>query len=145
MNSERKKQQRENNIKILAPLSDMDANTEHIFSRMRKRIEGMRLVAVFFKRARAEKQKAENNVELYLDDWAYQHGPITKENIEEAIADCVDRVTQQAHQRRQIAEEAEFRQMQGPLADSDDEAFHGLPDDAAFAKAILKQQPELKR
>jgi hypothetical protein len=141
MNNERKDQQIANNLRVLGAFSSMDANQEHIWSRIQKRVEAMRLVSIFLKRKRQDDQKAASNVELYLDDWVYQHGPITQANVKEAVADCVDRVVQQARSRERIAEENEFKQMQGPLGDGfDDEPFQGLPDDAAFEQAIVRQQ-----
>lgn len=145
-----------NNRKVLEPFSKMDANAEHIFSRTRKRIEAMRLVAIFLKRKRQDTQKAQANIELYLDDWIYHHGPIdylpSKEHpqggpiFQNALADCADRIQKQQQAKDQMQEDAEFRQMQGSLGDGfDDGPFQGLPDDAAFEKAILKQRPELKR
>jgi hypothetical protein len=138
---------RQSNRTVLAGLRDPSTNSQHIFTRMRKRIEAMRIVTMFFKRARADKQKAESNIELYLDDWAYQHGtPITKANMEEAITDCIDRVLSLQQAKQQAAEEKEFRALQGPLGDDfDGGPFADLPGDGEFRQAILKQQPELKK
>ena len=147
MNNARKQQQIANNVKVLGAISNGVANHDHIFSRMRKRIEAMRMVTMFFKRARAEKQKAESNIELYLDDWAFQHGtPITKANMAEAVMDCVDRVVSLQHAKQQAAEEQEFRALQGSLGDGfDDGPTFDLPGDAEIEKEIVKHYPELKR
>lgn len=137
MNSARK-QQIANNVKVIGAISNGVANHDHIFSRMRKRIEAMRIVTMFFKRARAERQKAESNIELYLDDWAFQHGtPITKANMEEAVMDCVDRVVSLQHAKQQAAEEQEFRALQGSLGDGfDDGSFEELPGDSEFRQSV---------
>ena len=97
---------RQTNLDALAPLSNMDANTKHIFSRVKKRFEAMRLIGIFLKRERADKQKAESNLELYLDDWVFHHGPITKENAAEVVADCLDRVRQQQRTVQALSDDA---------------------------------------
>jgi hypothetical protein len=155
MNNERKDEQIANNLKVLAPLSNMDGNAKHIFSRVKERIEAMRIVTVFFKRKREDDQKAQANLELYLDDWVYHNGPIdylpSKEHpqggpvFQNALADCVDRIAKQHNARSQRKEDAEFLQMQGPLAEfGDEEPFTDLPGDGDFAKAILKHERSKK-
>jgi hypothetical protein len=124
-----------NNSKALAPISNGDANRQHIFNRKMKRIEVMRLITAMLKRKRLNDQKALSNIELYLDDWAFHHGtPITKANAAEAVADCVDRVLSLQQTKQEIAEQKEFEQLQG-----------GLDDEPDFESAILKQQPELRK
>jgi hypothetical protein len=156
MNDERKNQQIANNLKVLEPLSNTDANGKQIFSRVKERIEAMRIVSIFLKRTRADDQKAQANMELYLDDWIYHNGPIdflpNKDHpkggpiFQNALADCVDRITKQQRKRNQQKEHNEWCEMQGALADcEDDDATMGdLPDDADFAKAILKHERSKK-
>jgi hypothetical protein len=52
MNNELKDRQIANNLRVLEPFSSMGANTDHISTRMRKRVEAMRIVAAFFRRNR---------------------------------------------------------------------------------------------
>ena len=158
MNDERKQQQIENNKMILAPISNDDANRGHIFRRMRQRVEAMRIVAVFLKRKRQSDQRAEANIEVYLDDWVYQHGtPIdylpSKDHprggpiFQNAMADCVDRITKQQGAANHLKEDAAFREMQGPLAEGFDlqKPMGGLPGDADIEAELIKADPELKR
>jgi hypothetical protein len=82
----------------------------------------MRTVALFLKRNRLEKQKAQSNIELYLDDWVYQHGPIdylpSKDHpqggpvYQNALADCLDRV-----EKQQRARTKDHDGLDGPLGD----------------------------
>jgi hypothetical protein len=137
----------ENNKKILASLRNDDANRDHIWKRCWKRVQAIRMVTVMRKRNREDEQKALTNAELYLDDWAFHRGGITKANMQEALADCIDRVLKQHQAKRQRQEQAEWRAMQGPLA-SEFADFHApfgdLPGDADFEAEILKEHPELK-
>ena len=101
-----KKQRREYNLKLLASLRDSDANREHIFGRAQQRHRVMELLTRFIKRKKADRAKAETNLEIYLDDWAFHHGTtITKENIGEAVADLVDRVAKQKLAKQRLEAE----------------------------------------
>jgi len=157
MNDEKKEEQRENNRKVLASLGDDDANSSHIFTRMRKRIESMRLVAVFLKRHRQDNQKAQTNIELYLDDWIYQHGPIdylpSKDHpqggpaFQNAMEDCVDRVSKQHEALSQRREAAEVRAAEGSLGGEffDGEQFGDLPSDNDFRRGIESYEKKKAR
>jgi histidinol dehydrogenase len=138
---------RENNKKILASLRDDDANRDHIFKRCWDRIQAMRQVTTVLKRSREDEQKALTNIELYLDDWAFHRGPITKDNVKEAMTDVVDRVLKQHQAKQQRVEDAEFHVMQGPLAEFADfnTPLGDLPGDGEIADALCKADPELKK
>jgi hypothetical protein len=153
MNDERKQQQRENNIRILDTIGNDEGNRSHIFNRAWKRIQAMKIVVSLLKRKRQDGQKALTNIELYADDWAFHHGtPIDPPdkptgNFQEFVADCVDRAVT-LHQRKQQAEEnAEWRNMQGSLADFDDEPMRDLGGETEWtnvtARKIIDAQPEL--
>jgi hypothetical protein len=103
----------ERNLEALASLRNSDANSKHIEKRILKRHEANRLVHVMLRNIRSDKQTAMTTIELYLDDWVFNNGPITRENYAEAIADCVDRVVKQAEARQRLREEAEFKELQG--------------------------------
>ena len=117
MHNERKQQQIEQNRKLLASLGDGDANREHIFKRFQKRIEAMRLISIMFKRIRQDHQRAQSELEIYLDDWVYHHGPIdylpSKEHpmggpvFQNAMEDCIDRIAKQREALEQQKADAE--------------------------------------
>jgi hypothetical protein len=135
----------ENNQKILASLRDSDANRDHIFKQCWKRFKAISLATIMLKRIRKDEQTALTNAELYLDDWGFHRGGITKANIKEAMTDCVDRVIKVHQAKQQHKEDAEFRAMQGALGEfGDDGPMEDLGGDAEFEAEILKQHPELK-
>jgi hypothetical protein len=103
----------ERNLQALASLGDSDANSKQIKERILKRHEAKRLVNVMLRNIRSDKQKAETNFELYLDDWVFHNGPLTKENFVDVVADYIDRVVRRAAAAQRLKEEAEFRDMQG--------------------------------
>jgi hypothetical protein len=103
----------ERNLQALASLGDSDANSKQIKERILKRHEAKRLVNVMLRNIRSDKQKAETNFELYLDDWVFHNGPITKENFADVVADYIDRVVRRAAAAQRLKEEADFREMQG--------------------------------
>jgi hypothetical protein len=103
----------ERNLQVLASLGDSDANSKQIKERILKRHEANRLVHVMLRNIKSDRQTAMTTIELYLDDWVFHNGPITKENCGDAVADCVDRVVKQAEATQRLKEEAEFREMQG--------------------------------
>jgi hypothetical protein len=140
MDNDHKDQQMANNRKILDSIGNDEANKGHIFKRAWKRMRAMQIVGTLLKRARQDEQKALTNAELYLDDWAFHHGgPITKGNVKEAVADCVDRATSLHRAKQHAAEEKEFRTMQGPLGDSfDDEPMGDLPGEDEFRQSVLR-------
>jgi hypothetical protein len=61
-----------------------------IVQRIRNRMEAQRLTAVVVRQVKGNRAEQEKNIELYLDQWAFEHGAITKANIEQALADCMD-------------------------------------------------------
>jgi hypothetical protein len=144
MNNERKQQQIANNRKILDSIRNGDGNRGHIFSRAWKRMQAMKLVSTFLKRSRQESQKAESNIELYLDDWAFHHGtPITKGNMDEAMTDCVDRMVSLHQVKQQAAEESELRTMEGTLGDGfDGGTFEELPGENEVRRSVEKYNRE---
>jgi transcription termination factor NusB len=101
----------ERNKQLLSGMGDSNANSKHIAQTFLKRVEASRLFRILFRRVKEANQKAQTNIELYLDDWSFQHGGITEENLPQAMVDCVDRVTTLHQQRQQALEEqaeAEF-------------------------------------
>jgi hypothetical protein len=97
------KQQR--NRTALTQLDDGGANKKHIERRTQAKIETARLVKIAVRRMKEDRQKCQAAIEMYLDDWAFHNGPITKENIAEAMSDCVDRIRQRAQAAQRIAED----------------------------------------
>jgi hypothetical protein len=89
----------------LAPLDAGDANKKHIEQRTLGKIEAARLLKIAVRRMKEDRQRCEAAIEMYLDDWVFHNGPITNENIAEAMADCVDRIRQRAQAAHQVAEE----------------------------------------
>ncbi|HKV79753.1 MAG TPA: hypothetical protein VJP02_16505 [Candidatus Sulfotelmatobacter sp.] len=137
---------RENNKQALDSIRDNDGNKQHIFARLLRRFNLKRKLAVMLKHDRQERDKAQANIEIYLDDWAFHRGGLTKNNVKEALADCVDRVVKLHQTKQQRTEDAAFREMQGPLGEFADEGTMGdLPGDADFERYVLKQHPELKK
>lgn len=153
MNDERKQQQREQNRRIVDTIGNDEGNRGHIFSRAWKRIQVMKLIASLLKRKRMNDQRAMTNIELYADDWVFHHGtPIDPPdkpngNFREFVADCVDRVVTIQQNKQQVKEDAEWRNMQGSLADFDDERMVDLGGDAEWtnvtARKLFDDNPEL--
>lgn len=98
------KQQR--NQTALATLDDGSANKEHIEQRTLAKVEAARLVKIAARRMKEDRQKCEAAIEMYLDDWVFHNGPITKENIVEAMVDCVDRIKQRTQAVQSAREHA---------------------------------------
>ena len=94
----------ERNKAALAQLDDGDANKKHIEQRTLSKIEAARLVKVAVRQMKEDRQRCEAAIEMYLDDWAFHNGPITKENVMEAMRDCVDRIIQRAQAAQRVAE-----------------------------------------
>jgi len=95
------------NRAVLAPLGDGDANSRHVANRKALRNEAVRLTRVALRRMKEDRQKALAQIELYLDDWVFNNGPITtKEQFENAVRDCVDRIKQRQKTARHLAEDA---------------------------------------
>ena len=94
----------ERNTSALAQLDDGDANKKHIEQRTHSKIEAARLVKVAVRQMKEDRQRCEAAIEMYLDDWAFHNGPITKENVMEAMRDCVDRISQRAQAAQRVAE-----------------------------------------
>lgn len=108
--------------------------------------EANRLVHVMFRQIRQKNTEVRTKIELFLDQWAFHHGGITKDNFNDAIRAAVKYgvgIATRANQRR---EDAAFRQMQGTLAEfaEFDTPFGNLPGDEDFEKHVLAQHPELK-
>jgi len=93
------------NRAALASLDDGDVNKKHFQQRTFAKAEATRLVKIAVRRMKEDRQRCEAAIEMYLDDWAFHNGPITNENIAEAMADCVDRIRQRAQAAQQVAEE----------------------------------------
>lgn len=107
------------------------------------------LLRVWRKQERAAKSETLVNIELFVDQLVFEKGADIL-NDKEALKLYAVQFAQDEMARRNEAhekkEEAEFRQMQGPLAEFDDEDnLIGLPDDAAFAKALIKRNPDLEK
>jgi hypothetical protein len=94
----------ERNKAALAQLDDGDANKKHIEQRTLSKIEAARLVRVAVRRMKEDRQRCEVAIEMYLDDWAFHNGPVTNENVMEAMRDCVDRISQRAQAAQRVAE-----------------------------------------
>lgn len=136
---------RENNKQALDSITNDDGNKQHIFARMLRRFNLKRKLAVMLKHDRQEREKAQANIEIYLDDWAFHRGGITTSNVKEAMADCVDRIVKLHRVKQHQAEDTEWRAMQGPLAEfEDDRPMGDLPGDGDFERYVLKQHPDLK-
>jgi hypothetical protein len=101
-NSDLKQQ---HNKAALARLDDSDANKKHIEQRSFAKSEATRLVGIAVRRIKENRQKCEAAIEMYLDDWAFHNGPITRENLAEAMSDCVDRIRQRAQAAQRVAED----------------------------------------
>ena len=93
------------NTAVLAPLGDGDANSKHVASRKAAGNEAVRLMRVALRRMKEDREQAQAQIELYLDDWVFNNGPITtQEQFETAVSDCVDRIRQRAQAAQQVAE-----------------------------------------
>lgn len=126
------------NKTILAGVGSESANQRHIFARLKQRFEANKLIAMALKRIRQDRQHAETNAELYLDDWAFHNGGITKENLPQATMDCIDRVLT-LHQAKEAKREFnEERDITGSLMDGFDGVLGDLPGDSEIRAALEK-------
>ena len=95
------------NRDALASLGDGDANSRQIASRKASGHEAARLTQVALRRMKEDRQKAQAQIELYLDDWIFHNGPInTQERFNTAIRDCVDRIRRRHQAAQQLAYDA---------------------------------------
>jgi hypothetical protein len=133
---------RERNVNILDGVGSESANQRHIFSRLKARFENNKLIALALKRIRQDRQHAETNAELYLDDWAFHHGGITKRNLPIAVIDTIDRVLTLHRAKQQQREFNEERELTGGLSSDfgDQGELGNLPGDAEFRKALEQQR-----
>ena len=61
-----------------------------------------------------DRQKAQAQIELYLDDWIFHNGPITtREKFNTAIRDCVDRIRQRHQAAQRLANDAAENDLAG--------------------------------
>jgi hypothetical protein len=100
-----------------------------------------------FSQIRRRNSEIRTKTELFLDNWAFHHGGITKSNFKEAVRAWVKYATRIIEQMNRKRDEAEFRNVQGALgefADLDD-SLADLPGDGVFEKALIKHDPTLKR
>lgn len=72
-----------------------------IVQRIRNRVEAQRLAYVMKRQVKTENSEIEKNILLYLDQWSFEHGGISKANIEQAIMDCVDFAVRVAERKAQ--------------------------------------------
>ena len=92
-------------LSLLAPIGDGDANSQHIASQNALRHEAARLMRIALRRMRDDRQRGLAEIELYLDDWVFHNGPITtKEQFDNAMRDCIDRIKQRHKAAQQLAE-----------------------------------------
>jgi hypothetical protein len=141
----RSEERQHNNREILAGVGSETANQKHIFARLKQRFENNKLVALALKRIRQDRQQALTNTELYLDDWAYQNGPITKENLPIATIDTIDRVLTLHQAKQQQREMREERELSGSLMDGFDGVLGVLPGDSEIEDALIKADPTLEK
>jgi hypothetical protein len=107
-------ERQQRNRDALASLGDGDANSRHIASRKALGHEAARLTAIALRRMKEDKQKAQAQIELYLDDWTFHNGPIrTQEQFNNAIRDCVDRIRRRHQAARQLAADAAENDLTG--------------------------------
>lgn len=83
---------RSNNLDGLRSISTEDAMHGHIRQRAEMLDKIIRRFNIFRRREKADRETALTRIELYLDNWLYQHGnpALTKQVVEMAVADCVD-------------------------------------------------------
>jgi hypothetical protein len=93
------------NKAALAQLDDSDANKQHIEQRTLEKVEAARLVRIALRRIKEDHQRSQAAIEMYLDDWVFHNGPITRANVEEAMRDCVDRIAQRAQAAQRVSED----------------------------------------
>lgn len=107
-------ERQQRNRDALASLGDGDANSQHVAQRNATRVEAARLTRVALRRMKEDREKGLAQIELYLDDWQFHNGPITtKEQLANAIADCVDRVRRRAQAAQRLREDAAENDLTG--------------------------------
>lgn len=127
---------------------------ENIFQRSIAKTTAMvqrvnRLLGVWRKQERAAKSETLVNIELFVDQLVFEKGAAILDDPEALKLYAIQFAQDEMARRNTLQEkkeEAEFRQMQGPLGDfGDEENLMGLPDDAAFAKELIKRNPDLEK
>jgi len=138
-------ERQENSKRVFDVLSVEDAMDKFIREDATENHETNRLVHVMFKQIRQRNAEIRTKSELFLDQWAFHHGGITKDNFKDAVRAWVKFASRILVTMNRKREDAEFRQMQGALAEfGDDEPFTELPGDEDFERAIVKHQRKLK-
>lgn len=76
----------------LRSISTEDAMHRHIRQRAEMLDGFIRRFNIFRRHKKAEQERAQSQIELYIDNWFYQHGnpALTKEVMEKAFTDCID-------------------------------------------------------
>jgi hypothetical protein len=105
-----------------------------------------RLLAVWRKQERSAKSETLANIELFVDQLVFEKGADILKDKEALKLYAIQFAQDEMTRRNEAQEKNEFRQMQGPLAEIDvEDDLTGLPEDADFAKALIKHNPELEK
>lgn len=121
-----------NNMKIIDELAIEDDMNKFIREDAVQTHETNRLVHVLFKHIRQRNTEIRTNLELFLDNWAFQHGGITKANFRECVRAVVRygvSVAARANAKMEAAEARQERAAEGSLAnfaDHDEMRDHPL-------------------
>jgi hypothetical protein len=83
---------RANNLAALRSVSTEDAMHGHIRQRAEMLDGFIRRFNIFRRHKKVERERAQTQIELYIDNWFYQHGnpAPTKETMEMCFTDCID-------------------------------------------------------
>jgi hypothetical protein len=140
MNDERKQQQRENNKRVLEPISQTNEYQKSIAAWRDGEHKSVSWLTRILKSLRQKKQTQSAELELFRDQFEFETGLDSRGNGKQAFLSAVRAHLQRAaeHQARRLANE----ERAGTIADFDDGAPMGEEPD--FEAEILKQQPELK-
>lgn len=129
--------------KVFDVISTEDAMDKFIREDAAENHETNRLVHVMFKQVRQQNEHIRTQSELFLDNWAFQHGGITKDNFREVIRAYIKfarHILQLVNAKR---EQAEYRAMCGALGDNfDGEVMQDLPSEDDFRQAAVRYNKE---
>ena len=107
------------------------------------------LLGVWRKQERNNEAEIKVNIELFLDQLVFEKGAAILNDMEAVKLYAIQFAKDEMARRNALQEqkeEAGFRQMQGPLGEfGDEENLMGLPEDADFAKALIKRNPDLEK
>jgi hypothetical protein len=115
-NDKKTEERRQRNRDILAPLGDGDASARFYARRAEQRVEQARLENVYLRQLKSGRERARTLVQLEIDSWIFQNGPVdTRERYEAMCGDIEERVLQKLAAEKQLRDRAGYQSNLGAI------------------------------